>query len=235
MGKLKWTMVAITVLLLAFFTFQLTNISFAQTGNSIALNAANQLDNLNIEYIKIIRPNSYTEEHWRDKKGLQERSETIDAKGALVNRIIVKENGKRVINIGNENGKIEVYTWILPKNIAKANEENLSKSILDEIKTELKTNKWKYQGNEVLSNGTKVKKLTATVGEYKEVVYVDETTELPIKREVFKNNKDTSELMEERTEEYKKIENTSGKLFEYDISGLKDIPAPVVDDNPGEG
>lgn len=201
----------------------------SDSGNQIALAAATNIDNLDLEYIKIKTPDGHSE-HWRDLKNLEERADTYDAKGNIVNKIIVKDNGKRVISIGFENGKPEALTWVLPDNISNINKDNLSKSLLQEVKNELHKQKWQDKGLAKLADGKTVRKIESTFEDAIEVVYIDESTSFPVKRELYKKQNNQLRLLETRTEEYKKVSGNSGEIFNHNGVELKEIPAPVVGD-----
>lgn len=206
--------------------------SYAESGNEVAQNAAYQLDNQKIEYVKIKYADGQTEEHWRDVQNLLERTDNRDSKGNLINTILVMEKGKRVINIGNENGDIEAFTWVLPEKIADINKDQLKKSILEDVINELNSEDWKQEGNSFLMDGRKVKKIKKNQQDFNQVIYIDENTGFPIKREIYG---DDGSLKEERIEEYKKIDDDSAKLFEHNNVELKEISAPVVNGEPGIG
>ncbi|AOY76001.1 hypothetical protein [Clostridium formicaceticum] len=236
--SIKATTVIFAVITIIVFGFIKTNTSLVQIGDRIAYNASKQLNESKIEYIKVSRKEGYSEEYYRDMKNLKERSDIKDENGNLVNRILVLEEGKRIINIGNENGKVEVHTWLLPDEIAKANKEILSKSIQENIKNSLKNQKWTLEGNIELSNGKKAKKISSLIDGFCEVVYVDEETDFPIKREIYEVQEDGGKklkLIEERAEEYKKIDDDSNQLFEYEQYELEEIPAPVEGNEVGKG
>lgn len=225
--------VCLLTLLLAvtcLFVYQFKNGS-TFNGNKIAFAASIQANNLNVEYIKVKIPSGYSE-HWRDIITLQERSDTYDNNGKLANRILVSEKGKRVISIGNDNGKMEAYSWILPDDIANENKTLLSKSLLENVKNELKQSKWIDKGKKKLVDGREVRVIESSFEGLTEVVYVD-ATDFPIKREFFKNENGQLKLLEERTEEYKKISSQSGEIFEYNGPEVKEIPAPVGENGKG--
>ncbi len=206
------------------FVYQFEN-GHKFNGNKIALAAYIQANNLDVEYIKVKNPNGYSE-HWRDIINLQERSDTYDSYGKLVNRLLVLEKGKRVISIGNYNGKMEAYTWVLPDDIANENKILLSKSLLEDVKNKLKKSEWINKGKKKLVDGREVRVIQSSFEGLTEVFYVD-ATDFLVKREFFKNVNSQLILLEERTEEYMKISDNSGKLFKYYNTGLKEIPAPV--------
>lgn len=222
-------------LLLAFFIavglfggFNLAT-SDSLTGNQIALAASASLDVSDLEYIKINHPKGYSE-HWRDLKNLQERSDSYDTEGNLSNRIIVKENGKRVITMGYKDGKPEGYTWVLPSNVADYNKTNLTKSLLKDVKDELSKSKWENKGLVKLPNGKNAHKIESSFDDTLEVVYVDEATNFPVKREFYEKKNNQLQLIEARTEEYKNVRGNSEEIFTHDGINLKEIPAPVVGD-----
>ena len=227
--KVSW-LLTLLLAVSGIFTYQLVNIhSF--NGNGIALAASVQANSLDVEYIKVKNSNGYSE-HWRDLENLQERSDTNDNNGKLSNKILVLEKGKRVISIGDDDGKIEAYTWILPDDIANENGKLLQKSLLEDIKNELKKSKWIDKGTKKLADGREVKVIESSFEGLTELVYVD-ITEFPVKREFFKSENGQLKLLDDRTEEYKKVSSQSGEIFEYNSSGLKEIPAPVRENVKG--
>ncbi|HBC93350.1 MAG TPA: hypothetical protein DCZ10_10765 [Pelotomaculum sp.] len=230
----------ISKILISVFVLSIFLIGYQFKSNSyaaeISLEAANQLNNINIEHIKIVSSNGSYTEHWRDLKNLEERTDTYDKNGTLINSIIVKEFGERIISIGYDDDQITGFTWVLPKKVASLNRQLLKKSLLEDVKNELDGSKWQYCGKDKV-NGKEVKKITTSHGDTTTIIYVDQLTGYPVKREIHKNEKGNLTLMVDTVEEYQKISDESGNIFECENVELKEITSPGIDGdvNPGVG
>lgn len=193
----------------------------------------------NLDYIKIDSPVSGKEEHWRDIKNLQERSDTYDPSGNLVQRIIVTEGGKRVVMFGYEEGKLVASrTWLLPPRIAQENNRLLELLLVDEKKKEFNSFKdkgRKLDGVSKLASGKSVKKYSLANNESYTAVFVDDQTGLPVEEQVFVKNGSEYKLNQTKTEKYKKLHDESGQIFKYDKTSVKEMPADTASDNLGNG
>jgi hypothetical protein len=87
------------------------------------------------------------------------RVDTVDAANQLQNRTIVTENGSRVYEISNVNGKLVGTTWKLPEAIAKENQKINHVSLIENQKTQF-TNAEKVGKEQV--NGREAVKLKHT-------------------------------------------------------------------------
>jgi hypothetical protein len=188
-------------------------------------------DSNNIEYIKMSYNDGSYEEHWRDKANTMERTDRYDENGNFVNRILVLDNGTKVINVGLENGKFEIYSWKMPEKIAKENNINLKGSILREVKDSLKTKTWTIEDKNRTKTSSVVQKLLSNNGNNIER-YSSGDTDIYIEKN---NNKiKCMEVYEndslKRVEEYDTFKDTSKDLFKINNKinkPDKEINAPV--------
>lgn len=231
---LSITLIAVFALLIAFLKF--SNKTSATTINEITNKAIENLENSNsIENIKITHADKSTEEFWKEIGRGNFRTENRDEYGNLINTLIICENGRRVINISYTNGKLEGETWVLPDKFAKANQEISKKSLFEDIINDIKSTKWNKLKQNMLVEGRKVDKLSLAGKYYEEVLYTDNKTGFPIKRVSYRNDNGKKKLLEERFGEYKIINDDSGEVFKYGDIELKEVPAPVVGDELGQG
>lgn len=226
----------IAVIALTIILFKLSNKTSATTINQLTNKAIEKLENSNsIESIKVTHADKSTEEFWKEIGYGNFKTENRDKFGNLINTLIICENGRRVINIGYNDGKIEAATWILPDKYTKANQEISKKSLFDDVKNDIRSTNWRKLERSILVNGKKIDKISTDEKLYDEVLYIDNETGLPIKRVTYKKDNRKKILLEERIEEYKIINDDSEKIFKYDDIDLKETPAPVVGDELGQG
>jgi len=215
-------------------------ISFSVTYDTNEVNAteildkaATQLEKDGIEYIKTTNPDGSYTEYWKDTYKLKERMDTYLADGTLLNSTIVTDGGSRVVTIGNDQGEIAGSTWTLPQEIVQQNEKSLKKSALEELKQELKSDKWKFK-EEVKIKDKTFKKISIESKNYEEVLTIDETTGLAVKREAYQIDAyGEKKLVKDQVEHYNKIkhDDKSDDIFKaksnVDIKEIKkDIYAP---------
>ena len=132
----------------------------------------------NIEYVKLTDSTGNYTEIWTDLTNLQTRSDSYDSEGLLQSITIVKEQGRRVIVIGNVDGKIDVSTWLVPDNIALENKILLGKSTFKSVKDDIKQN-WILTEEKTLNGKT----LLVYKNKYTDqTLDVDSETDLPIAR-----------------------------------------------------
>lgn len=225
-NKVKWVGMIVSLLIIFLIYEYFFNINPNNSGNIFAQNAVKQINNIGIEYVKNQYDNKIIE-HWRDLRNLQDRADTFNSNGIFIRKMIVKENGKRVISIVNNNGQIEGYTWVLPENYKKANEDIIKQSILKDLKSELLKNTWKVDGTQKLPDGKLITRISSSKNNNTQIVYIDTATGFPLKREIYKREIGKLKLIKDGTEEYKKIDSNTTSLFSYGNYKLKEIPAPV--------
>jgi DNA-binding PadR family transcriptional regulator len=185
-----------------------------------------------IEYIKTNQSDGYIE-YWRDTVNLKDRVDTYDTKGALVSSYIITDKGSRVIHRFLQNGEPVNETWVLPSKIAEENQKIMKISLLEKAKNDLKNTEWQTKGTENLSNGKEANVYTANENGEIQKVYTDPNTGYPIKKQIFKEENGNLQLIDEKTLEYKLVDNTTS-IFEPNAT-LQEIKAPVVDNNVGKG
>jgi len=221
--KRTWGVLVTSTLLTAVVISGLhfTNQTYAESGSKIADKAADQLSSSTVDYIKTVDESGRVEEHWRDTKTLQERHDIYDKDGTLINRIIVTDEGKTVISISNEDGKLKADKWTVPSEVAEENKKLLNKSLIKEFKDELNNKEWKKKGEEKLQ-GKEVQKLEAVYkieseskDKHKEVVFVDQETNYPKKREIYAPDKN-GKVKLQRTEFFEFYEGDTSDLFDVD-------------------
>lgn len=182
----------------------------------VAKNAVQQLESDGIEYIKTVNVDGSYTEYWRDTKNLLDRTDTRLADGTLVNQIFVLDKGSRVISIGSGDGELSGATWPVPDKFAKENEKALQKSLLTELKSDLKSDAWKHKGEGTFKN-KKVTEISLEHGGREEVILVEQETGLPLKREVYETLKGQKKLVTEQTQEFHKIARDAAKdIFKPD-------------------
>lgn len=168
--------------------------STPKDGVTFTANKVGTMKASDIEYVKISDSTGNYTEIWTDLANHQSRSDSYDSEG-LQNITIVKEQGKRVIVIGNVHGKIDTSTWLVPDNIASENKTLLGKSILKSVKDDIKQN-WILDGEKTLKGKT----LLVYKNKYNDqTLDVDSETGLSITRhESFAhNNKKVEESLSE--------------------------------------
>lgn len=201
------------------------------SAQSQVIEAADKSISGKVEYIKVSTSAEDYTVHVRDKIKLVEVSETY-LNGQLQNKNIVSEGGKRVTSIGrdHETGKLVGTTWLLPKNIAAENERILKISLLEKQKEELKLKKWNMTQT-LKEDGRSLQQVTSEQTDQKEIVYIDELTGLPVKREIYLKDaqgewkKDT-----EKIEEYKYFESLPFQFLSIENVEIKERPAPIKED-----
>lgn len=186
----------------------------------------------NIEYIKMISKDGSYEEHWRDISNRLDRADRYDKEGKLESRSLVLESGRKVINIGEENGVSNIYTWNMPNNIASENSKILNQSILEDIKNQVQSEKWSTN-NKLQNKKNKLPSIAliedSSLEKYSTDnidIFIDKNTG-DIKAKVIYQNKEVFSI-----EEYKKFTDNTKKLFELpkgiDKINIKEIKAPVA-------
>jgi hypothetical protein len=88
-------------------------------------------------------------------------------------------------------------------------------------------------GTENLSNGKEANVYTANENGEIQKVYTDPHTGCPVKKQIFKEENGNLQLIDEKTLEYKLVDNTTA-IFEPNAV-LQEIKAPVVDNSVGKG
>ncbi|GGA00921.1 hypothetical protein GCM10008018_53970 [Paenibacillus marchantiophytorum] len=231
----KLILIPLSALILGAITWQ-TLPSAKANANEIArdsVNASNAVLGVGIEHVKITSENNKVAHFYRDTVNLEEKSENYKPDGTLENKVIVTESGKRVISIGNNNGKLESFTWLLPENIANENKELISKSLLKEIKAELSFKKWIDDSGQFI-NDQNTKKIKSVEGSKITKVSIDANTDLPIKKEMFEVVGGKEILVS--TEEYTIEKNDlKASIFNVDKTNIKEISAPVDKENTQKG
>lgn len=195
--------------------FTATNIyAQAESSSNLKMAYSNLENNTGIEHIKISYPDNSYNEHWKDTNNLTERTDTYDENGNLISSIFVLDKGSTVLNLINENGVVNGYSWTLPSEISSENYKILKSSIFDDLKQSIESQIWKSQS---LSKDS-AKSYTSS----NKKIYIDSQK---ITQEVYDNGTLT------RVEEYSKLTDTSSKTFNYNSklkgSMIKQIDAPV--------
>ncbi|MCB8818202.1 hypothetical protein [Desulfosporosinus shakirovi] len=194
--------------------------STPKDGVTFTANKVGSMKASNIEYVKISDPAGNCTEIWTDLANLQSRSDSYDSEG-LQNITIVKEQGRRVIVIGNVDGKVDTTTWLIPDKIASENKILLGKSIFKSVKDDIKQN-W-ILGEEKTLNGK-------TLLVYR-TLDVDSETGLPIARHdsLTRNDKKVEGTL---SEIYMSPSEVPENLFDpYPNISPKEVTAPFVDKN----
>lgn len=215
----KWVKPSITIaasvalLSSLYFTTDTLAEKSVEQSNYVIAESDFEVPSSKIEYIKISHENGGYEEHWRDIENKQERHDTYSADGKLINRLIVTDSGKKVISIGNDNGELAAYSWELPSKDAKENNKILKNSLLKQEKDKLKDKKWKIQKSKTL-NDTPIDVIETTYDNFKEVVELDQTTGVPVEKDIYEIKNGHEEKI--RTETFELLDNSSD-LFKVDI------------------
>lgn len=189
-------------------------------GSEIANSAANKITSNDIDYIKRTSKKEISE-HWRDVSKGQEKSKTYNLNGELINSIYVVDSGKRVYSVG---GSGEAYTWILPEEISNENNELLKRTLLDQIKLDLESKYWKFEGA-VNEDDKTLQKLSTSKKGAREIVFVDESTGFVTKKEVYIEDNGKMELS--YIEEYKKLASLAKDEFDTSFLNAKEIISPT--------
>ena len=235
---MKKTIIILTsAIMLSLTIYSINNIRVTQAASIGALQGAynNLNDEINnIDYIKLLYNDGSYEEHWRDKSNSLERTDRYDSNGNFESRILVLDNGSKVINVGLENAKFEAYSWEMPNKIAKQNSSLLKESILKDVKESLKIKKWSLNGikrnnNEILqkaslSNETNIQKYSSD----NEDIYIDINSNMIKRMDVYQNEKLS------RIEEYNNFKDTSKDLFKVNDkinNSTKEIDVPIKNIN----
>ncbi|TYA12562.1 hypothetical protein FRY98_17940 [Paenibacillus faecis] len=230
----KYIKLGSTILLglsILFVTALFSNRDGSVSAQGQVIEAADKSTSGKVEYIKVSTSAENYTVHVRDKIKLMEVSETY-LNGELQNKIIVSEGGKRVTSIGrdHETGKLVGTTWLLPKNIAAENERILKISLLEKQKEELKSKRWN-KTQTLQKDGRSLQQVTSEQTDKKEIVYIDESTGLPVKREIYLTDaqgewkKDT-----EKVEEYKYLDSLPLEFQSLENVEVKERPAPIKED-----
>ncbi|MCR8845062.1 hypothetical protein NQ117_15370 [Paenibacillus sp. SC116] len=228
---IKKKSLSFTLLALIVAVVIITFIPRSLSGNEIAVKAAEQLEHKGFEHIKRTS-DKVSSEHYRDLNGSGEVSISYHADGSLFNKTIITEHGRRVYAIGNDNGTLEALTWELPNNIANENKEVLKKSLLQELKNELQNKDWIDEGQFSIDN-KEVRKISSQEGKFLECVYIDQVTEMPIKKEFIEIVYGKSIV--KATEEYRVLNKTPEHVFDVTGISAKEITAPVPPESTSKG
>jgi hypothetical protein len=185
-------------------------------------NKVGSVETSNIEYVKFTDSIGNYTEIWTDLTNLQTRSDSYDSEGTLQSITIVKEQGKRVIVIGKNDGKIDVSTWLVPDNIALENKSLLGKSIFESVIDDIKQN-WILAEKKTLDGKAL---LVYKNKDNDQTLDVDSETGLPIARHDLVNR--NGKMVEDNQSEiYIKPNEVPENLFNpYANITAKEITAP---------
>ncbi|GIO88100.1 hypothetical protein J25TS5_50320 [Paenibacillus faecis] len=201
------------------------------SAQSQVVEAADRITSGKVEYMKASTSKTNYTVHVRDKVHLMEVSETY-LDGELQTKIVVSEGGKRVTSIGRDHatGKLAGTTWLLPEHIAAENARILKISLLEKQKEELKQKKWN-RAHMLQENGQTLLQATSKQADQKEIVFMDESTGLPVKREVYLKDRHGKWRQDaERIEEYKYLDSLPVEFISFEHVEIKERPAPVKKD-----
>jgi len=182
-NRLKRSSIFVGIIALVIFSMVSTGMamgkeSIPKDGVIFTANKVGSVKASNIEYVKFIDSTGNYTEIWTDLANLQSRSDSYNSEGLLQSITIVKEQGRRVIVIGNDDGKIDTTTWLIPDNIASENKILLGKSTFESVKDDIKQN-WILAETKTLDGKT----LLVYKNKYHDqTLDVDSATGLPVAR-----------------------------------------------------
>lgn len=231
MKKIQFVFVVLLGVSILFVTALYKAKDVTVSAQSEVIEAADRLTSGKVEYIKASASKTNYTVHVRDKVHLMEVSETY-LEGELQTKIVVSEGGKRVTSIGRDpaTGKLVGTTWLLPELIAAENAKILKSSLLEKQKEELKRKKWN-KAHTLQEDGRNLQQATSEEADQKEIIFMDESTGLPVKREIYlkdrqgKWRKDT-----EWIEEYKYLDSLPVEFISLENVEVKERPAPIKKD-----
>lgn len=232
--KLISFVAAIALFVAVAFAFNMLpdKISVANAASIDLQTSDSVIDASKIEYVKTNQSDGYVE-NWRDTVKLKDRVDIYDTKGELVSSYITTDNGSRIIHRFLQDGELVTETWILPSNIAEQNNKIMKMSLLEKAKNDLKNTEWQIKGTEKLSSEKVANVYTANYNGEIQKVYTDPDTGYPVKKQIFKEGNGNLQLIDEKTQEYKLVQNTTS-IFKPNAT-MQEIKAPVVDNNIGKG
>lgn len=195
-----------------------------------------------IEYVKITHTNmqnnngdkNYVLERWYNLKTNESRDDEKDISGDSFTNyksVYTKNNNEDLIEIqrdqnGNAlSGTIE-YTSKQRFGIKFAKHMSFA-----DVKNEYLSADWKSEGTEKSADGTEVKKVSKSYMSAnlqneqvntKLLVYLDEVTGLPVKEEVYQDDKGSMKMLWSETLEYNYV-NDDGKLFDTSGVNLQEV------------
>lgn len=205
------------------------------SAQSQVLSAAENATKTNLEYIKVTTGDDPSVQSYtiriRDKANLTEVSEDY-VNGVLQSKIIISEKGSKVTSIGRDftTNEMTGSTWTLPENLSKENERVLKISLLEEQKQQVTGQDWVESKDSFTKSGYKT--AVSELKDRKDVVTIDESNGMLVKKETFIKNEDGIwKNKPSRVEEYKYLDSIPMNIMRNDENiEIKERPAPIIED-----